>query len=222
MGKAWGGGGAAEDPTEFTQALHWIGKAPASHHIVCHSSGRASLLTTPAVLSQLLSWREKPCTLLPPSLDTSARCPQISLAGASMELLGNGWVSPPLPFFHTRQKVQRETEAAVPIPGHPCTYCVWGSSAGICGTSQERERHICLSAPGRSSASLVPSTFAGPRAAATSQPPPALWPAPRALILPSDSLPLSALPDWGGWGGLLEAGWRIKPRTTGFVGGAFR
>lgn len=85
----------------------------------------------------------------------------------------------------------------MPIPGHPCTYCVWGTSAGICGTSQERERHICLSAPG-SSASFVPSTFAGPRAAATSQPPPALWPAPSALILPSDSLPLSALPDWGG------------------------
>lgn len=88
----------------------------------------------------------------------------------------------------------------MPIPGHPCTYCVWGTSAGICGTSQERERHICLSALG-SSASFVPSTFAGPRAAATSQPPPALWPAPSALILPSDSLPLSALPDWGGGGG---------------------
>lgn len=88
----------------------------------------------------------------------------------------------------------------MPIPDHPCTYCVWGTSAGMCGTSQERERHICLSAPG-SSASFVPSTFAGPRAAATSQPPPALWPAPNALILPSNSLPLSALPDVGGWGG---------------------
>jgi hypothetical protein len=93
----------------------------------------------------------------------------------------------------------------VPIPGHPCTYCVWGTSAGICGTSQERERHICLSAPG-SSASFVPSTFAGPRAAATSQPPPALWPAPSALILPSNSLPLSALPDVGGAGGLAARG----------------
>lgn len=93
----------------------------------------------------------------------------------------------------------------MPIPGHPCTYCVWGTSAGICGTSQERERHICLSAPG-SSASFVPSTFAGPRAAATSQPPPALWPAPSALILPSNSLPLSALPDVGGAGGLAARG----------------
>ena len=44
---------------------------------------------------------------------------------------------------------------------------------------------------------VVARSSAGPRAAASSQPPPVLRPAPRALILPGDSLPLSALPDPG-------------------------
>lgn len=163
-----------------------------------HVPGRVPLPITAPVLPQLVSWREA-FYQNTPSLETS-QLPPTSLAYASTELMENGWVNPFLPFFHTRPKVHRGIEVSWPVPGHPCTYCVWGTSAGICGTSQERERHICLSAPG-SSASFVPSTFAGPRAAATSQPPPALWPAPSAFILPSDSLPLSALPDRGLGGG---------------------
>lgn len=63
------------------------------------SAGRASLLITlPFSLNSYPG--VEPCTMLPQAWKHQ-RCPQTSFICASKELLENGRVSPPLPFFHT-------------------------------------------------------------------------------------------------------------------------